>query len=73
VDGVDPRAKEGEFVLIDDMVSHAATITRAAMHLNDIGLDKTLAMRGPMPSVITEAAAPAKSPKPAGAEKEIVR
>ena len=50
-DGVDPRAKEGEFVLIDDMVSHAATIMRAAMHLNDVGLDKTIAMRGTMPSV----------------------
>jgi len=53
VDGKDPRAKEGEFVEIDDMVTHAATIMRAAMRLNDIGLDKTIAMRGPMPSVIT--------------------
>ena len=50
-DGKDPRAKEGEFVLIDDMVSHAATIMNAAMRLNDVGLDKTIAMRGPMPSV----------------------
>lgn len=50
-DGIDERAKEGEFVLIDDMVSHAATIIRAAMLLNDVGLDKTIAMRGTMPSV----------------------
>lgn len=52
-DGKDPRAKEGEFVLIDDMVSHAATIMNAAMRLNDIGLEKTIAMRAPMPSVNT--------------------
>jgi len=50
-DGKDPRAKEGEFVLIDDMVSHAATVVNAAMRLNDIGLDKTIAMRGTMPGV----------------------
>ena len=53
-DGKDPRAKEGEFVLIDDMVSEAATMMNAAMRLNDIGLDKVIAMRRPMPSVIPE-------------------
>jgi len=56
VDGKDPRAKEGEFVEIDDMVTHAATIMRAAMRLNDIGLDKTIAMRGPSPSARTASA-----------------
>jgi acetylornithine deacetylase len=55
MDGVDLRAKEGEFVTVDDMVSHAATIIRAAMWLNDVGLDRTIAMRGPMPSVTSAA------------------
>ena len=54
VDGKDPRAKEGEFVLIDDMVSEAATMMNAAMRLNDIGLDQVIAMRRPMPSVVPE-------------------
>ena len=53
-EGSDPRAKEGEFVLIDDMVSEAATMMNAAMRLNDIGLDKVIAMRRPMPSVIPD-------------------
>lgn len=47
----DVRAKDGEFVLIDDMVSHAATAMNAAARLNDITLDKTIAMRQPMPAV----------------------
>jgi len=50
-DAGDPRAKDGEFVLIDDMVSHAATAMNAAARLNDITLDKTIAMRQPMPAV----------------------
>lgn len=51
LDGADPRAKEGEFVMIDDMVSEAATLMNASMRLNDIDLDKIIAMRAPMPSV----------------------
>ena len=47
----DPRAKDGEFVLIDDMVNASATWMNAAMRLNDIGLDKVIEMRGPMPGV----------------------
>lgn len=53
--GVDPRAKEGEFVYIDDMVSEAATMMTAAMKLNDIPRDKVIAVRGPMPSVTPNA------------------
>ena len=44
-------AAKGEFVIVDDMVSEAATLMVAAMKLNDIGLDKTIEMRGPMPGV----------------------
>lgn len=53
-EGGDPRAREGEFVIIDDMVSEAATMMNAAMRLNDIGLDKVIEMRRPMPSVIPD-------------------
>ena len=73
VDGADPRAKEGEFVLIDDMISHAATSMKAAMHLNDIGLDKAIAMRGAMPSVNAEGSAPTKPSESTRKRTEVVR
>jgi acetylornithine deacetylase/succinyl-diaminopimelate desuccinylase-like protein len=47
----DLRAKEGEFVLIDDMVNEAAVMMSAAMRLNDVPRDKLIAMRGAMPGV----------------------
>ena len=47
----DLRAKEGEFVLIDDMVNEAAVMMRAAMRLNDIPRDRVVAMRAAMPGV----------------------
>jgi len=47
----DIRSKEGEFVLIDDMIKEAAVVVNAAMRLNDIPRDRVVAMRGPMPGV----------------------
>lgn len=48
----DPRAKQGEFVLIDDMVNQAAVVMSAAMKLNDMPMAKTFASRAPMPGSI---------------------
>ncbi len=47
----DLRAKEGEFVLIDDMVTEAAVMMSAAMQLNEMPMEKVVAVRGPMPGV----------------------
>lgn len=52
----DLRAKEGEFVLIDDMVKEAVVMMSAAMRLNDVPRDKLIAMRGGMPGVQTTVA-----------------
>jgi acetylornithine deacetylase len=49
----DIRSKEGEFVLIDDMIKEAAVMMNAAMRLNDIPRDRMIAMRGAMPGVQT--------------------
>jgi acetylornithine deacetylase len=51
----DIRSKEGEFVLIDDMIKEAAVMMNAAMRLNDIPRDRMMAMRGAMPGVQTAA------------------
>jgi hypothetical protein len=50
----DLRAREGEFVLIDDMIKEAAVMISAAMSLNDIPRDRMIGMRGPMPGVLRE-------------------
>lgn len=52
----DLRAKEGEFVLIDDMVNEAVVVMNAAMKLNDIPMSKVFGMRGSMPGTIQSSA-----------------
>jgi acetylornithine deacetylase/succinyl-diaminopimelate desuccinylase-like protein len=47
----DIRSKDGEFVLIDDMVKEAAVMMNAAMRLKDVPPDRVIAMRGPKPGV----------------------
>ena len=64
----DPRAKEGEFVYIDDMVNTAATFMNACMRLNDIDLDRVIAMRGRMPGVAETPGAVAEAPEPTTAK-----
>ena len=48
----DLRAKQGEFVLIDDMVNQAAVVMSAAMKLNDMPMAKIFASRAPLPGSI---------------------
>ena len=48
-DTADPRSAEGEFMVIDDMVTAAATYMNAAMRLNEIEPATMIEMRGPMP------------------------
>ena len=53
----DIRSKEGEFVLIDDMIKEAAVMMNAAMRLNDIPRDRMIAARASMPGVQASKAA----------------
>jgi acetylornithine deacetylase/succinyl-diaminopimelate desuccinylase-like protein len=64
----DPRAKEGEFVYIDDMVNAAATFMNACMRLNDIDLERVIAMRGPMPGVSATPVVSPDTPEPVPAK-----
>ena len=49
----DTRAKEGEFVVIDDVVNQAAVMMNAAMRLNDMPMSKVYASRIPMPGALS--------------------
>ena len=48
----DLRSKEGEFVLIDDVVNQAAVMMNAAMRLNEIPMERLYSSRGPMPGTV---------------------
>jgi acetylornithine deacetylase/succinyl-diaminopimelate desuccinylase-like protein len=54
----DPRAAEGEFVLIDDMVNAAAAYMNATIRLNKLDTDRVMAVRGSMPGVMMPAESP---------------